>query len=331
MLSEQNKKSLLSVIMPVYNAEKYIEQAIQSIINQTYQFWELYIIDDSSKDESFEIIQKFKSNDSRVKIFKNETNLGKVETLKKYFHLLSGQYIVFHDADDISSPNRFEKQVNFLDNNKDYGLIGTGFTIFDEKNKIIDSTYTSISDDEIRLNAKSSSQFHFPTCMFRSSVLANFNPLFREYFKNNNEDTDLAYRVLNISKGYNFPEPLYLYRVLGNSISRNNLFRNSYVYYKIVRDLFYQREKGLVDALESGEIEKLEKEYAELLNDKKLIYYANAVSFNLSYYMIKRAFKVVYFAFQNLSIIESTKLLIVTCFKSSVLSIKYLTLKKIKN
>jgi glycosyltransferase involved in cell wall biosynthesis len=99
----------ISVILPAYNAEKYIEAAVNSILLQTYQNFEIIIADDCSNDRTKAIIDAM--NDSRIQTYHNETNLGKTETVKKLYSYVSGTFVTIHDADDISLPERFEKQL----------------------------------------------------------------------------------------------------------------------------------------------------------------------------------------------------------------------------
>ena len=103
----------VSILMPVYNAEKYLIEAVDSILNQTFRDWELIIINDGSTDRSRELLSQIADN--RVIIVDNETNLGLINTLNKGINLCKGEYIARMDADDISTPERIEKQVQFMD------------------------------------------------------------------------------------------------------------------------------------------------------------------------------------------------------------------------
>ena len=118
-------QKLISVIMSVYNGEKYLVQAIDSILNQTYQNFEFIIIDDCSTDNSSHILQEYAQKDSRIKIIKKEKNIGIkgfIKNLNLGISLAKGKYIARMDADDISLPERFQKQVDFLENNSDFTI-----------------------------------------------------------------------------------------------------------------------------------------------------------------------------------------------------------------
>ncbi|PSO83704.1 MAG: hypothetical protein BRC41_11810, partial [Cyanobacteria bacterium QH_9_48_43] len=102
--------SKISVVMPVYNGANYIREAVESILNQTFTDFEFIVIDDCSTDRSWEILTKYANQDQRVKLFKNEENLGVTKSLNKGLKLAQGDYIARQDADDVSLPERFEKQ-----------------------------------------------------------------------------------------------------------------------------------------------------------------------------------------------------------------------------
>ncbi|MBR5506594.1 MAG: glycosyltransferase [Clostridia bacterium] len=120
-------KPEISVIMSVYNGETYLKEAIDSIINQTFQNWELIIINDCSTDSTGEILAGFALMDERIKIHTNETNLKLPSSLNKAISLCSGKYIARMDADDICLPERLEKQYKFMEENNDIALSSCRF------------------------------------------------------------------------------------------------------------------------------------------------------------------------------------------------------------
>ena len=109
--------------MPVYNTEKYVAEAIESILNQSFSDFEFIIIDDCSSDNSWELIQKYAKKDKRIRAYKNERNRGISYTRNKLIDLSKTNYIVSQDSDDISLKNRLELSYNFLRKNKDYAVI----------------------------------------------------------------------------------------------------------------------------------------------------------------------------------------------------------------
>lgn len=116
---------MISVVMPVYNAEKYVAEAIESILNQTYGNFEFIIIDDCSTDSSYEILQSYAAKYPRIKLFKNEVNSKLPKTLNFGISQAIGKYIARMDADDISLPARFAKQIEFMESHPEVGVCGT--------------------------------------------------------------------------------------------------------------------------------------------------------------------------------------------------------------
>ena len=120
-----SQEPLVSVLIPCYNCEKYVEEAVMSIIEQSYSNLEILVIDDGSTDNTGSILQELAQKDSRIRYIKNETNLKLIRTLNKGIDLCRGKYIARMDADDISLPTRIVKQVNFLEKHPDIGIVGT--------------------------------------------------------------------------------------------------------------------------------------------------------------------------------------------------------------
>ena len=125
--------------MPVYNSEKFVAEAIESILNQTHQNLELIIIDDASVDKSWEVIQEYIKKDERVKAFRNEENMNIPKTRNRLLKKVSAEskYIAMLDSDDVAMSERLERQVDFLENNTDYSAIGGQIELIDDSgNKI---------------------------------------------------------------------------------------------------------------------------------------------------------------------------------------------------
>ena len=121
----------VSVVMPAYNAEKYIGEAIESILNQTFRNFEFIIINDGSVDRTKEIIQEY--DDPRIVLLENDKNSGIVVTLNKGVDAATGEYIARMDADDIALSNRIEQQVMFLNTHRNIGVVGSALQIFGEE------------------------------------------------------------------------------------------------------------------------------------------------------------------------------------------------------
>ena len=113
---------LISVIMPVYNSEAYIESSVESILNQSYTNFEFIIIDDASTDKTYDRLLKLIKIDKRIVLVKNKRNEGVTKSLNKALKIAKGKYIIRMDADDWSYPNRFKLQVDLMENNPDVVL-----------------------------------------------------------------------------------------------------------------------------------------------------------------------------------------------------------------
>lgn len=134
----QNK--LVSVIIPIYNVEKYVKKAIESIQNQTYKNLEIIVIDDGSVDDTYKMVEKLAKDDNRIKLYKNQKNLKIVKTLNRALSLSSGEYIARMDGDDISALDRIEKKVRFLEENKEFDLVGCSMKAIDIEGNNIGQT-----------------------------------------------------------------------------------------------------------------------------------------------------------------------------------------------
>lgn len=123
---------LISVLMPTYNVEKFIRLAVESILHQTWDNFEFIIVDDCSQDKTYEILCEYANNDSRIKLYRNDTNSKICKTLNRALAHASGKYIVRMDGDDISSPDRFEKLYRYLQLHPDVDLVGSNTIAIDE-------------------------------------------------------------------------------------------------------------------------------------------------------------------------------------------------------
>src|SRR5581483_3832183 len=135
----------ISIIMPAFNSEKYIEEAIESVLSQSFRNWELIIINDASTDKTHELIRKYKKKDKRIVYIKNRKNSGLVMNLIKGLRLSKGGYIARIDSDDIwTDKDKLKKQFNFLRDNPGYGLVGCWAKVVDVKsNELFSLCYPS--------------------------------------------------------------------------------------------------------------------------------------------------------------------------------------------
>ena len=123
---------LVSIIMGAYNCENTIYDCMESILKQTYENWEFIICDDCSSDHTLEILKKYEKNDKRIHILHNEKNMRLAASLNRCLEVAHGKYVARMDADDISMPDRLEKQVEFLESHSEYDVTGCNRMVFDE-------------------------------------------------------------------------------------------------------------------------------------------------------------------------------------------------------
>ena len=203
---------LISVIMPVYNCAPYIEQAVNSILNQTLTSFEFLIIDDASTDKTAEIIQRIE--DSRIKLIIKQKNSGYTNSLNMALSLAKGKYIARMDGDDFSYPERFTSQVDFLEKNEDISIVGSSFCIMNSNKRVSHPT----SSEECKVRLLHSTVLGHPTVMLRRQFLSDFN-LQYDASKESTEDYDLWVRASAVGNISNVPEVLLDYRVHESQVS----------------------------------------------------------------------------------------------------------------
>lgn len=157
----------LSVIMPVYNTEKYVWEAIESILNQSFFEFEFIIIDDCSSDNSYKICKEYAEKDTRIKLYRNKKNMWISFTRNKLIDFSNTDYIASQDSDDVSVNKRLELSYKFLEKNKNYGVVSWNNIIIDEKSKIIWYRKYSNNIKNIILKKSPISQ---PSSMFRKDA-----------------------------------------------------------------------------------------------------------------------------------------------------------------
>lgn len=207
----------ISVIMSVYNCEKYLKYAVDSILNQTYKDFEFIIINDGSTDKSREILESYK--DDRIKLFNNK-NKGLTKSLNEAIGYSKGEYIARIDADDIALPERFEKQVKFLDSNPEIVMCGTWADFINEDGEILREFRRPVTDRDIKREIVFHNPFIHPSVMMRKSVFDKIG-LYDESFRHA-QDYELWTRIVTKFKTANIPEKLLRYRLLKEGITQSN-------------------------------------------------------------------------------------------------------------
>lgn len=206
----------VSVIMPAYNAEKYIKEAIDSILSQTFQDFEFIILNDCSQDDTENIILSYQ--DDRIVYLRNEKNMGVAATLNRGLVVAKGEYIARMDSDDISLPDRLAKQAAYLDSHPDVAILGTALERFGED---IPAQLRSFSSDpqQMKIALFFSCGLAHPTIMMRAAVIQSLGGYDLAY--EGLEDYELWCRVTRQHQVTALPEVLFRYRVHAGQVTRN--------------------------------------------------------------------------------------------------------------
>jgi len=228
----------ISVILPVYNAEKYVLEAINSILNQTFKDFELIIIDDGSTDDSLKIISEIK--DSRIRIIQNKKNLGLIATLNNGLIESKGEFIARMDADDISLPNRFETQINYLNKHPEVDILGSYYEIFGDENKTVE---VPTSFEQIKIELMYHNVVCHPSVMMRKTSILNNHLEFNSNFLHSE---DWVFWLDAISKGLtieNINQVLLKYRFEGQNITsknKNSIEERFKKIYQFIEEIFFK-------------------------------------------------------------------------------------------
>lgn len=202
----------VTVLMPVYNGEKYLKEAIDSILSQSFKDFELLIINDGSSDNTENLLKSY--NDFRIRIIDNKTNKGLIYSLNLGIKESKGEFIARMDADDISYPDRLKIQYEFMKDNPDVCVCGTGFQSFGESNFIHSQNKQITIFNLIKNNPVA-----HPTVFIRKSILFKYNLEYSyDFFAC--EDYELWSRIILVSKIVNIPNILLKYRTHNTNVSK---------------------------------------------------------------------------------------------------------------
>lgn len=214
--------SRVTVFMPVFNMERFLKEAVDSILNQTYRDFELLIIDDGSTDNSLKILNEY--NDSRIRLFVNEENIGLTETRNRGFKLCNTEYIAFMDADDIAPLERLEKEIDYLDKHQEIDGVGGYAQAIDENGNILSKTIypTNFNPDYIKANMIFENSFANGTVMLRTRIIKEHHldemerqPVMVDY---------LFYcKFLKYGKISNINDILLKYRIVKSGLTQSTL------------------------------------------------------------------------------------------------------------
>lgn len=260
--------------MSTFNDSGYIGESIKSVLNQTFTNWELIIFNDASTDDTGTIIKKFIQKDNRIKYFKNSKNMGLVVNLIKGISKSGGEFIARIDGDDTwLDRDKLKKQIEFLVENQEYGLVGSWARVIDSENNIVSFTKNPVTDHDIRRYYLMENCFFHSSVMIRKTVYekaGGYDPNIKTA-----EDYDLWLRIGKISKIYNIPEYLISYRInpkginstkynfqINETISLIKKFKDHYPNYK--KALFFWHLRRFVP-------KKIKSAFSDILKSKYLL------------------------------------------------------------
>lgn len=175
------KKDYVSVILPVHNGEKFLEQCLESLANQTYQNLQIIAIDDFSKDNSFKILKKFQKHYKQLEVYRNKKQYGLAVCYNRAMRRAKGQFVAFMNQNDVNAVSRFKRQVSFLLKHPKAVAVGTQYTHIDENNKKLERSNLPEEHELIYDKAIHASSFHPETVMINREKL----PKDLLYFKHN--------------------------------------------------------------------------------------------------------------------------------------------------
>ena len=219
-----NSRKKISVIMGVYNCALTLRESIDSILKQTYDDWELVICDDGSKDDTLTIVKEYANKyPDKFVVLKNEANLGLNATLNRCLKASHGEYIARQDGDDISVPNRFQQEVDFLDNHSQYAFVSSNMSFFDDENGVWGEWKNPEIPQKIDFLKNSPCFCHAP-CMIRREAFFSVKGYTEKSKYLRCEDINLWYKLFSQGyRGYNIQKPLYLMRDDQNAYRRRTM------------------------------------------------------------------------------------------------------------
>lgn len=206
----------VSVVMAVYNGEAYLCDTVASILAQTFTDFDYIIVNDGSTDETAHLLETL--TDPRIQVLQNDSNQGLAYSLNKGMACARGKYIARIDVGDLAVPERFEKQVDFLERHPKIGILGSACVVIDERGVQRKVTRFPLNDLEIRWTSLLKNPFHHPSVMIRRDVLCQHH-LWYDPALQAAQDYELWTRVLECTKGANLDDVLTFYRRSHNSIT----------------------------------------------------------------------------------------------------------------
>jgi glycosyltransferase involved in cell wall biosynthesis len=253
----------LTILMPAYNAARFITEAVKSLLHQTFTDFELWVVNDASTDNTATVLSTF--TDSRLHVFTHSVNNGRDALVNEWVQKINTPFFTVTDADDVSHPQRLQKQMEQIEADVELMMCGTSYRAIDEDGFLLRTVLLPADAQTIRLNLHKHAQFHGPTTVMRREVLDFVKPFYRSGYVE--ADADLCLRILSKHKASNCVEALYYYRVVRGSMSRSNVTPALLNSYSIIFWLYQKRISTGTDGWEEGNMHALE-EYIHTINEE---------------------------------------------------------------
>jgi glycosyltransferase involved in cell wall biosynthesis len=210
----------VSVVMSVFNGHAFLEEAVESILSQTYRDYEFVIVDDGSTDKTPEILAAYASRDERVRVLHHE-NKGRAASLNIGIGLAKGKYIARMDADDVALPHRLEEQVEFMERHPEVGMLGGAFELISTRGRVLKTVRFPSEDSEIRSVILTYNPICHPTVVMRKDV-AMASGGYRKALLDA-DDYDLWLRISERSQLANLEKCVLRYRIHSRQVSIQNM------------------------------------------------------------------------------------------------------------
>jgi glycosyltransferase involved in cell wall biosynthesis len=253
-------KPAVSVVFRAYNCREYIGQAIDSILAQTFQDFEIVVVDDGSTDGTEAILKSYAQKDNRIRVIRNEPNQGPVRTMNIGVREAQGEFIAVHDADDLSLPHRLETQVNFLRSQPNITLMGGGAYFIDEEGEVLRVGTTARKVGEAaRQFLEGGQSFIHTSCMYRRISIEAVG-LYDEFFTSSH-DYDMLVRMANTFEVAYYEEPLVKWRKLNTGITGKK---------KLAQAAFAELARIRAKAKREGRSINLQQEYERLITNNSV-------------------------------------------------------------
>lgn len=223
-------KELVSIITPLYNSEEFISETVDSVLAQSYNNWEMLIVDDCSTDKGVNIVKKYQNEDDRIKLIQLEKNSGAAVARNIAIKNANGRYIAFLDSDDLWQPKKLKRQIKFMQEN-DYAFTYTNYQKITESGGLIDEIVIS----PLKLNYKKALHANYIGCLTAIYDTKKIGKIYMPEIRKR-QDYGLWLKILKQVNGHGLNENLAYYRVRENSVSSNKLDLIKY-HWKLYRDI----------------------------------------------------------------------------------------------